>query len=186
MTLQEVIETGVALGTFSLAFVTWRMAKATKKMAGASEDQLQLLRRQSEEARQPDLHAESTFIDGWGGRKTLGISINNAGGGLAKKVGFVLMVDEEYAFGWPADGFLRPGESLSFGTELRATDEGRGVVYCRGQDERDYFWNLDGEPRSRERGEKFPGAEEIIRTFYPDTDFASLRQVVSRRGSSGA
>jgi hypothetical protein len=45
VSLQDVIETAVAVGTFALAFVTWRMAVATRRVAEDSEAQLELLRR---------------------------------------------------------------------------------------------------------------------------------------------
>ena len=58
MSLQEIIESAVALGTFSLAFVTWRMALATREMARASDQQLELLRRQAEAAETANVHTE--------------------------------------------------------------------------------------------------------------------------------
>lgn len=50
MSLQDVIESAVAVGTFALAFVTWRMAVATRRVAEDSERQLTLLRRSVEVA----------------------------------------------------------------------------------------------------------------------------------------
>jgi hypothetical protein len=55
---QEIIESAVALGTFALAFVTWRMAVATREMARASDQQLELLRRQAEAAETANVHTE--------------------------------------------------------------------------------------------------------------------------------
>ena len=43
----EYIEVAVALGTFALAFVTWRMAVATRQMANSAEEQMELLRDRS-------------------------------------------------------------------------------------------------------------------------------------------
>jgi hypothetical protein len=55
---QEIIESLVALGTFALALVTWRMAVATREMARASDQQLELLRRQAEAAETANVHTE--------------------------------------------------------------------------------------------------------------------------------
>jgi hypothetical protein len=55
---QEIIESLVALATFALALVTWRMAAATRDMARASDQQLELLRRQTEAAETANVHTE--------------------------------------------------------------------------------------------------------------------------------
>jgi hypothetical protein len=54
----EYIESAVALGTFALALVTWRMAKATRDLARAGESQLELLRRQADTAEAIHLQGE--------------------------------------------------------------------------------------------------------------------------------
>jgi hypothetical protein len=58
MSAQEAIETAVALGTFALAFVTWRMAAATRQMANSSDEQLAILRRHAEAAETANVHTE--------------------------------------------------------------------------------------------------------------------------------
>jgi hypothetical protein len=58
VSVQEIIESLVALGTFALALVTWRMAAATRDMARASDEQLELLRRQADAAETANLHTE--------------------------------------------------------------------------------------------------------------------------------
>jgi len=50
MSAQEVIESAVAIGTLVLALVTWRMAVATRQVAETSQEQLELLRRQTSAA----------------------------------------------------------------------------------------------------------------------------------------
>jgi len=170
----DYIEVAVALGTFSLALVTWRMAKATRDLATASNGQLALLRRQADEAIQPDLHAEVLFTGRKGGPMTIAMTIINAGGGLAKGVSVVLVAGDHYARVPAAAGLLRPGESVNFGSDLPAAENPRAVVYCRGQDGEKCCWNLDGERHGLGRDSTLPTYEEIFASFYPGTNFSAM------------
>ena len=173
MLLAATVPTWIQVGGIALAAIT---AIATVAIVWQS-------RRNAKKAREPDLVPEPNFVDAEGDGKAMGIAIVNAGRGVAAKVRFILAVDDTYGFGWPDDGLLRPNETLRFGSTMRATEDARAVVICRGQDQREYAWNLDGKRRRLRRRwvrrNKPRSDGEIFRAFYRDTDFDSgrLRQV---------
>jgi len=169
--LAATVPTWIQVGGFAFAAIT---AIATVAIVWRS-------RRNAKKAREPHLVPEPNFIEAEGETEAMGIAIVNAGGSVAGRVRFILAVDDTYGFGWPAEGLLRPNETLRFGSKMRATEDARAVVFCSGQDQREYAWNLEGKRKRlrlrRIRSGNKRSDEEIFRAFYRDTDFGRLRKV---------
>jgi hypothetical protein len=117
------------------------------------------------------------------GQPTMGVELYNAGGGVAKNVAVLFVAEDAYAR--QVVGFLRPGESVTFGSELRATDQSRAVVYARSQDGRDLVWDHEGERRELEVVPPgFPSWEMSFAAFYPDEDLSGYRPTNLLRGDN--
>jgi hypothetical protein len=58
LSIAESIEAAVAIGTGILAWATWRMASATKTMAGSAKKQMELLERQTKAAEEANAHTK--------------------------------------------------------------------------------------------------------------------------------
>jgi len=64
--------------------------------------------------------------------------------------------------------FLRPGETVTFGSELPATHAARAVAYARSQDGRDLVWDHEGERRKLEHPPAgWPAWDAIFEVFCP-------------------
>jgi hypothetical protein len=142
----------------------------------------------------PFLHAQLADVRG---RRT--IAIENAGPGIAKGVGFLVIDLGERCAGVvpPPAGFLRPGEGVT--TEMhftipraarpRAPQQNYGVFYCRDLHERPHYWTLQGDHRvfttfswkRLRRVPRYPGVEAAMKILYKNAPAVSqldrLREV---------
>jgi hypothetical protein len=147
-------------------------------------------RRSAEEARQaeresmlPVLLVSPTILTPGAGHPTMGVSIYNAGGGIAQNVAVLLVAED--AFGRHIVTFLRPGETVTFGSDLDATDSARAVVYGRSADNRDFVWNADNYRRELPGGASpMPSWETIFGAFYSTQGLDSMRPGQLLRGDS--
>ena len=155
-------------------------ALAAAGAAGASWLAVAQTRRLNREARLPELVMTTAFLGAKDRPMRMGVTVVNGGGGVATHVSFVLATSEEISR-LPVGGFMLAGEFATFGSEMAADPEHRGVVFGRTFDG-DYVWNLDGEKRSIERGDQLPSYETIFALFYPDIDVDGLRPTMMLRG----
>lgn len=164
----------------ALALSTWIQLVATLIAAAAavaSWASVVQSRRLLRESRLPALHIEVSRVVGAGAVDgTMAVTILNAGAGLATRVGFIVVAPAQFAQTSLPGGFLPPGESASFGSNMRIDDEFQATVYARSQDGVQYVWNHHGERRRLKPKGPLPTFEEILGCFYPDTDFSGRRQ----------
>jgi hypothetical protein len=138
-------------------------------------------RKLNQETRSPDLVVTASFINAGQRKPHMGVTIVNAGGGIARHVSFIIATSRQVARCPVASGILLPGEVANFGSDMDADSEHRAVVYARGPDG-DFAWNLDGEKREIERRRTLPSSETIFKAFYPDIDLDDLQLTQMLRG----
>jgi hypothetical protein len=147
-------------------------------------------RRAAEEGRQaereavlPVLLISPTVLTPGAGHPTMGVSVYNAGGGIAQNVAVFLAADD--AYGRDVVTFLRPGETVTYGSDLDATDSARAVVYGRSADNRDFVWSDGNLRRELPCGASpMPSWEAIFGAFYDAEDLESLRPGRLLRGDN--
>lgn len=174
----------------AVAFPTWLQVGSTAAAAGAAvaswaavvqaRKAAQEARKAEAEALLPLLLVSPNFNLPGAGQPTMGVALFNAGGGVAKNVAVLLVAEDTYAR--QIVDFLRPGETVTFGSELPATDAARAVAYARSQDGRDLVWDHEGERRELERPPSgWPAWEATFEVFYPDEDLSDHRPTNLRR-----
>jgi hypothetical protein len=175
----------------AVAFPTWLQVGSTvaaAAAAGASWIAVVQARRIAQEAREAEAEAllplllvSLNFNLPGAGRPTMGVALYNAGGSVAKNVAVLLIAEDAYAR--QVVGFLRPGETVTLGSELPATDAARAVAYARSQDGRDVVWDHEGERRELEHPPSgWPVWDAIFEVFYPDEDLSGHRPTNLLRG----
>lgn len=117
------------------AFPTWLQVGSTVAAAGAalaSWTAVVQARKAAQEAREAEAEAllplllvSLNFNLPGAGNPTMGVALYNASGGIAKNVAVLLVSEDAYAR--EVVGFLRPGETVTFGSELRAALRLAGV-----------------------------------------------------------
>jgi hypothetical protein len=113
----------------------------------------------------------------------MGVSIYNAGGGVAKNLAILLIGEDKYAM--QNESFLRPGETVTFGSQIRATDEARAIAYARSQDGRDLVWDHEGVRREIKRvPHEWPVWKTLFETFYPTDDLSGHEPTNLLRGDN--
>lgn len=129
----------------------------------------------------PSLHAQALMKGTLGSSapRQAALTIYNAGGGVAKAVGFLLVSGSQYALGFVGAGFLRSGQMAHVGTQMVADENGLAIVICRDLDEQVHAWNLDGEHKvfPIDRDHRAYMLTEVWEAFYPDVDLDELTQV---------
>lgn len=175
----------------AVAFPTWLQVGSTGAAAAAAiaswvavvqaRKIAQEARAAEAEAMLPLLLVSLNFNLPGVGQPTMGVALYNAGGSVAKNVAVLLVAEDAYAR--QIVGFLRPGETVTFGSELPATDAARAVAYARSQDGRDLVWDHEGERRELERPPSgWPAWEAVFEVFYPDEDLSGHRPTNLLRG----
>ena len=168
----------------AVAFATWLQVGSTVAAAAAAIASCFAVaqsRKLNREARSPDLVMTASFIGAADRKPTMGITIVNGGGSIARHVSFILATTEEVGRCPVASGILQPGEVATFGSQMTADPDHRAVVFGRGPD-RDYVWNLDGEKHKIKQGKKLPSYETIFAAFYPEVGLDQHRPVEMLRG----
>jgi hypothetical protein len=164
----------------ALALSTWVQLIATAIAAAAAVASWATVvqsRRLLRESRLPSLHIEVSRVSGAGAVDgTMAVAILNAGDVLATRVGFIVATDNAFAQTSLPGGFLRPGDSAFFGSDLQISDNFQAVVYARSQDGDEYVWDHLGERRQLKPEGPLPTFEEIPGSFYPGVDFSGRRQ----------
>jgi hypothetical protein len=177
----------------TVAFPTWLQVGSTvaaAAAAGASWFAVVQARRAAQDTRLaeaetwlPLVLVSLNFNLPGAGQPTMGIELYNAGGGVAKNVAVLLVSEDAYAR--QVIGFLRPGESVTFGSELPATDQARAVVYARSQDGRELVWDHEGQRRELEAlPSGMPSWETSFAAFYPGEDLSGHRPTNLLRGDN--
>jgi hypothetical protein len=170
--------------TLAVAFPTWLQVGSTVAAAAAAVASWVAVvqaRKIAQEARDAEAEAllplllvSLNFNLPGAGQPTMGVALYNAGGGVAKNVAVLLVAEDAYAR--HVVGFLRPGETVTFGSELPATDAARAVAYARSQDGRDLVWDHEGERRELKWPHSgWPAWEAIFGIFYPEEDLNDHR-----------
>lgn len=119
---------------FAVAFTPWLQvatALAAAAAAGASWFAVAQTRKLNREARLPQLVMTASFLGAGDRPLTMGVTIVNGGGGVATHVSFVLATSEEVGRCAVAGGSMQPGELASFGSQMAAEPDHRGVVFGR-------------------------------------------------------
>ena len=155
--------------------------------ASASWAAVAQARREWRRSQQPHLHAQATHAKA---DDRIDLSIANSGPGIARGVGFALVMGDSYVSGYPRTplpGFLTAGDKTLIRTDL-PTDAGpdaKGVASCEDSLGNLHGWNLKGEHKlwrrktrilQRTRHWELSG-EDILCEFYPELDLEQLRSV---------
>jgi hypothetical protein len=166
--------------TAAVTLTTWLQVAGTfiaATAALASWAAVVQSRRLIRDSRLASLHIEVSRVVGSGAvNGTAAITILNAGNALATRVGFVVASGEAVAQASLPGGFLRPGDSASFGTDMRLSDDFQAVVYTRSPDGDEYVWDHHGERRQLKPKSRLPTFEEILGRFYPEIDISGRRR----------
>jgi len=167
------LQVGSTAAAAAAAIASWVAVVQARKIA-------QEAREAETEALLPLLLVSLNFNLPGVGQPTMGVALYNAGGSVAKNVAVLLVAEDAYAR--QVVGFLRPGETVTFGSELPATDAARAVAYTRSQDGRDLVWDHEGERRELGRPPSgWPAWKATFEVFYPDEDLSDHRPTNLRR-----
>lgn len=167
------LQVGSTLAAAAAAIASWVAVVQARKIA-------QEAREAETEALLPLLLVSLNFNLPGAGQPTMGVALYNAGGSVAKNVAVLLVAEDAYAR--QVVGFLRPGETVTFGSELPATDAARAVAYARSQDGRDLVWDHEGDRRELERPPSgWPAWDATFGVFYPDENLSTYRSTNLRR-----
>jgi len=168
------LQVGSSVAAAAAAVASWVAVVQARKIA-------QEAREAEAEAMLPLLLVSLNFNLSGVGQPTMGVALYNAGGSVAKNVAVLLVAEDAYAR--QIVGFLRPGETVTFGSELPATDAARAVAYARSQNGRDLVWDHEGERRELEHlPSGWPAWDAIFKVFYPDEDLSGHRPTNLLRG----
>lgn len=151
-------------------------------------------RRSSEDARRdaaesslPVLLVSRSVTTPGVGSATFGLSVYNAGGGVAANAAVLLVVDG--LFGRHLIDFLRPGETVSFGSTVVATgklDNSRAFAYAETQNGRQLAWDDRGVRREFENGlAEMPLWDQVYNPFSPRDTLRRRKPVELLRGDVG-
>lgn len=165
---------GVAIALLA-ALASWAAVRQARE--GTNE-----IRQTEREARQPLLLLAPAFSEPAAGPRTMLLSIYNAGD-VAIDVGVILIGDD--ALARQVISFMRPGETVSFGSDVAATGDHRALAFAQSKDGDRWVWNHN---RVRRR---FPGDPSklaewtaILAVFYPGEDFCVFRPAHLLRGDN--
>ena len=137
----------------------------------------------------PDLHVTGARIEPSGpiygvgrGVTTLQFDLYNAGGGIAKGVGYVLRHESEYVIGFVAP-MVRPGQTYRIETDMTpyGSDAGwGGIVACLDLHNRRRTWRL---PESRPTVTKEEDENITLPDLYRRADVRPELSALSRKNS---
>lgn len=117
---------------------------------------------------------------------TLAVELHNAGGGVARSVWFGAAVDGQLAINGAAL-FLRPGQSATFGTNIRPMSPSgiaEGVVVWRDPTNRVYASDFAGKRvRLRGRRGESPSLQDAWNRLCPSVPIAALERKHAYRGT---
>jgi hypothetical protein len=165
---------GVAIAAVA-ALAAWAAVRNGTAQAREGREAAAEARLAQREARQPLLLLSPGFASpapGAGGR-TMTLAIYNAGD-VAIDVGVLLVGDEARA--QQVVGFMYPGETVHFGSDIPATGESRAMVFARSKDGDRWVW--DHERVRKAISKETPRDDEwqaMTAAFYPGEDFGRLR-----------
>src|ERR1700709_537808 len=150
------------------ALASWAAVVQARK---AAED----ARQAEHDAALPLLLILTSIVKLAAGHSSLTVAVYNASGGIAQDVSILVVGENAYARG--VEGFLRPGETISYSTDVEATTESRAGVYGRTADRREFVWNPNALRRELASADSpRPSWEMIFAAFYDDAgDLDSLR-----------
>ncbi|MET0304868.1 MAG: hypothetical protein ABW196_01405 [Solirubrobacterales bacterium] len=107
---------------------------------------------------------------------TMTLSIHNAGGGIAQNVGLLLVTEDVFAY--HGLGFVLPGETAYFGSDVPAAKEHRAVAYGRAADGEGFAWNVLSERRPLASAPaSLPSYDDMFDAFYPSEDVEEGREL---------
>jgi hypothetical protein len=107
---------------------------------------------------------------------TMTLSIHNAGGGIAQNVGLLLVT--EAAFAYHGLGFVLPGETAYFGSDVPASKDHRAIAYGRSADGDGFAWNVLSERRSLASAPAvLPSYADMFAAFHPGEDLEEGREL---------
>jgi hypothetical protein len=105
---------------------------------------------------------------------TMTLAVHNGGGGIAQTIGLLLVTDESFAY--YGLGFVRPGETIHFGSNMPASKVHRAVAYARSADGDGFAWDAFGARQQLAAAPADPPSyQEIFGAFYPGEDVGGGR-----------
>lgn len=107
---------------------------------------------------------------------TMTLSIHNAGGGIAQNVGLLLVTED--AFAYHGLGFVLPGETAYFGSDVPAAKEHRAIAYGRAAEGEGFAWNVLSERRPLAPAPApLLSYADMFAAFYPGEDVEQGREL---------
>ena len=107
---------------------------------------------------------------------TMTLSIHNAGGGIAQNVGLLLVTEDDFAR--HGLGFVLPGETAYFGSDVPASEHHRAIAYGRGADGEGFVWNVLSERRPLASAPApLPSFADMFAAFHPGEDVEEGREL---------
>ena len=107
---------------------------------------------------------------------TMTLSIHNAGGGIAQNVGLLLVTEDDFAY--HGLGFVLPGETAYFGSDVPASGDHRAIAYGRGADGEGFVWNVLSERRPLASAPApLPSFADMFAAFHPGEDVEEGREL---------
>lgn len=173
VTATTLIQSASVLVALLSALASWMAVKQAR-------DAAQEVRKSESEARLPLLLISRAFSEPGVGPRTMALSIYNAGG-IAQDVG-VILVGEESRGVAPID-FIRPGETITFGSDVEATGNSRALAFARSADRRQLVWDHDHRRKELAPDDApMPSWSSVFAAFYPGEDLEDLRPGKLLRG----
>ncbi len=170
---------GVGIAAFA-ALASWAAVIVALRAAGdardAERESREVARESEREARRPRLLLSPAFNTSGPVAPTMTLAVHNAGGGIAQNVGLILVTRDTVArYGL---GFLLPGETIHFGSDVDADENHRAVAYGRSADGEGLGWNIVGERRILDSAPSdLPTFPEAFAAFYPGEDLEAGRRL---------
>jgi hypothetical protein len=100
---------------------------------------------------------------------TMTLAVHNGGSGIAQNVGVMLVTNESFAY--HGLGFVQPGETVYFGSDMPASADFRAVAYGRSAAGEGFAWNALSERRPLSSAPAaLPSYADMFAAFYPGED----------------
>jgi hypothetical protein len=104
------------------------------------------------------------------------LSIHNAGGGIAQNVALLLVTEDDFAY--HGLGFVLPGETAYFDSDVPASGDHRAIAYGRDAEGEGFVWNVLSErwPLASAPA-PLPSFTDMFAAFYPGEDIEEGREL---------
>jgi hypothetical protein len=166
---------GVAIAAVA-ALASWAAVIVASRAAVDAREAERDVREAERDAARPRLLLSPAFNTSGPIAPTMTLSIHNAGGGIAQNVGLVLVTEDTFAR--HGLGFVLPGETVYFGSDVPASEHYRAVAYGRGADGQGFAWNVLSERRPLASAPApLPTFADMFAAFHPGEDIEEGREL---------